>query len=296
MCLRNDNHRKAYQPVEKTPCQGSFANGEIGVVVWGAGKKGKRPNGLKVEFSTQVGRQYTFWDNELNAETDGGEFLELAYAVTIHKSQGSQFGTTFVVVPDPCPLLSPELLYTALTRQRDRVVLLKQGDASTLRAFASPSRSETARRLTCLFRPADPFAVADGIIVDGSHVHRTRNGELVRSKSEVIVADTLYALGVEYGYEVELAMTDGTRRLPDFTIRPRDEKPVYWEHLGMLDRPGYAADWKAKKQWYADHGIRPWSDGGGPDGTLVWSTENQASAGIDAQAIDVLAREIFDQS
>jgi hypothetical protein len=267
----------------------SVANGEIGVVVWGAGKKGKRPNGLKVEFSTQVGRQYTFWDNELNAETDRGEFLEIAYAVTIHKSQGSQFGTTFVVVPDPCPLLSPELLYTALTRQRDRVVLFKQGDASTLRAFASPSRSETARRLTCLFRPADPFTVAEGIIVDGSHVHRTRNGELVRSKSEVIVADTLYALGVEYGYEVELAMTDGTRRLPDL-------KPVYWEHLGMLDRPGYAADWKAKKQWYADHGILPWSDGGGPDGTLVWSTENQASAGIDAQAIDVLAREIFDQS
>jgi ATP-dependent exoDNAse (exonuclease V) alpha subunit len=293
MCLRNDNRREAYQPNERTNCQGSVANGEIGVVVWGAGRKGQRPNGLKIEFSTQVGRQYTFWDNELNAENERGEFLELAYAITIHKSQGSQFGTTFVVVPDPCPLLSPELLYTALTRQRDRVVLLKQGDASTLRAFASPSRSETARRLTCLFRPADPFTLSDGTVIDGSHVHRTRNGELVRSKSEVIVADTLYALGIEYGYEVELAMPDKTRRLPDFTIRASNHKPVYWEHLGMLDRPGYAADWKAKQQWYAAHGILPWTDGGGPDGTLVSATENLSSAGIDAQAIEALAREVF---
>ena len=175
MCLRNDHDRRAYKPLERTTCDGSVANGEIGVVVWGAGRKRKRPNGLKVEFSTQKGRQYTFWDDELNPGGEReGEFIELAYAITIHKSQGSQFGTTFVVVPDPCPLLSPELLYTALTRQRDRIVLLKQGDASTLRKLASPSRSETARRLTCLLRPTDPFAVAEGVIVDGSHVHRTR--------------------------------------------------------------------------------------------------------------------------
>ena len=71
------------------------------------------------------------------------EWLELAYAVTVHKSQGSQFKTTYVVIPDPCPLLSPELLYTALTRQQDKVVLLKQGEVSTLRDFATP-RSASA--------------------------------------------------------------------------------------------------------------------------------------------------------
>lgn len=293
MCLRNDNKREAYEPLVKATGAGSVANGEIGVVVWGAGKKGKRPTGLKVEFSTQEGRQYTFWDWELNSEGEAGEILELAYAVTVHKSQGSQFGTTVVIVPDPCPLLSPELLYTALTRQRGRVVLFKQGEASTLRSFASPSRSETARRLTCLFRPADPFTTSDGVVLDGAHVHRTLNGELVLSKSEVIVANTLHNLGVDYGYEVELRMWDGTWRLPDFTVRRPGHKPVYWEHLGMLDRPGYAADWRAKKQWYASHGILPWEDGGGTEGTLVCSTERHESDGIDAQAIDALAREVF---
>ena len=297
MCLRNDNRRQAYQPLERATCAGSVANGEIGVVAWSAGKKGSRPTGLTIEFSTQRGRQYTFWASELNGESEhGGEFLELAYAITVHKSQGSQFGTTLVVVPDPCPLLSPELLYTALTRQRNRVVLLKQGDAGNLREIGSPSRSETARRLTCLFRPADPFALPDGTVVDGSHVHRTRRGEMVRSKSEVIVADTLGALEVEYAYEIELTMSGGTRKLPDFTILRSGQKPVYWEHLGMLDRPGYRADWEAKKKWYAEHQILPWEEGGGAEGTLVWSTENLESAGIDAKEIDELARDVFGAS
>ena len=190
MCLRNDHKRKRWDPAVREQKAGGVANGEIGVIVGGAGKP---PNGHRIEFSTQIDSQYTFWDNEMNSGGErAAEWLELAYAVTIHKSQGSQFKITFVVVPDPCPLLSPELLYTALTRQQDKVVLLKQGDLSTLRAFASPSRSETARRLTCLFRPADPFAVGD-VVVDGAHVHRTARGDdLVRSKSEVIVADALH--------------------------------------------------------------------------------------------------------
>jgi hypothetical protein len=98
---------------------------------------------------------------------------------------------------------------------------------------------------------------------------------------------------VVYAYEQELTMPDGTRRLPDFTVHRSGRPPVYWEHLGMLDRPGYAADWRAKQQWYAAHGILPWTEGGGVDGTLVWSTENHASAGIDSQAIDALARDLL---
>ena len=46
----------------------------------------------------------------------------LAYALTVHKAQGSEFNTVILVLPNPCRLLSRELLYTALTRQRDRVV------------------------------------------------------------------------------------------------------------------------------------------------------------------------------
>jgi hypothetical protein len=116
--------------------------------------------------------------------------------------------------------------------------------------------------LTRLFRPPDPFEGPDGTILDGSHIHRTANGEMVISKSEVIVANTLRSLAVEYLYEQPLIMPDGTHRLPDFTI-PRLGKPtVYLEHLGMLGKAGYRANWEAKRAWYATHGILPWTDGG----------------------------------
>ncbi|HEX8393458.1 MAG TPA: AAA family ATPase [Longimicrobium sp.] len=189
-------------------------------------------------------------------------------------------------------ILSPELLYTALTRQREGVVLFVQGDPAAIRELGSPERSDRGRRLTRLFRPADPFETPDGRLFDGSHVHRTSNRELVCSKSEVIVADTLLRLGVPYAYESDLVMPDGTRRRPDFTIRRRDGRIVYWEHLGMLGLAGYKADWEAKKVWYAQHGIRPWTEGGGPAGILVWSQDDPVTGGIDVPEIERRASKV----
>ncbi len=59
--------------------------------------------------------------------------IEPLYATTVHKSQGSQFGITAVVLPEPdSRLLTRELLYTAITRARHRLLLL--GDEESLRA------------------------------------------------------------------------------------------------------------------------------------------------------------------
>ncbi|MFW6365947.1 MAG: exodeoxyribonuclease V subunit alpha [Spirochaetota bacterium] len=53
------------------------------------------------------------------------ESYEKAYAMTIHKSQGSEFDGVVVVLPDrPVPLLTRELLYTAVTRARKRVAVI----------------------------------------------------------------------------------------------------------------------------------------------------------------------------
>src|SRR3712207_7821288 len=60
--------------------------------------------------------------------SEGTARLELAYAITVHKAQGSEFGTTFLILPQSVGILSRELLYTSLTRQRDRVIVLHQGD------------------------------------------------------------------------------------------------------------------------------------------------------------------------
>lgn len=51
---------------------------------------------------------------------------ELAYAVTVHKSQGSEFGNVLVVLPEDekNPLLTRELVYTGITRAKERAVIL----------------------------------------------------------------------------------------------------------------------------------------------------------------------------
>lgn len=50
---------------------------------------------------------------------------ETCYAMTVHKSQGSEFDHTVLVLPEePCPVLGRELLYTALTRAKKQFNLL----------------------------------------------------------------------------------------------------------------------------------------------------------------------------
>jgi len=64
-----------------------------------------------------------------------------AWAMSIHKSQGSEFDTVYVVLPDrDARMLSRELLYTAVTRARSKVVLV--GAEETLRKAIE----RTARR------------------------------------------------------------------------------------------------------------------------------------------------------
>lgn len=64
-------------------------------------------------------------------------------ALTVHKAQGSQFSRVTVVLPPPeSPLLTRELLYTAITRARRRLVLVATGE-SVARAISQPSRRQS---------------------------------------------------------------------------------------------------------------------------------------------------------
>ena len=62
--------------------------------------------------------------------------LELSYATTVHKAQGSEYECVGLVLPETdLPLLTRELLYTALTRSRRSVVIL--GEKDLLRTAAA---------------------------------------------------------------------------------------------------------------------------------------------------------------
>ena len=57
--------------------------------------------------------------------------LELAYAITVHKSQGSEYPIIIAVLPKSSPMMQTRnLIYTAITRASRMVILI--GDKATL--------------------------------------------------------------------------------------------------------------------------------------------------------------------
>ena len=85
-------------------------------------------------FNGEVGTVVTRTDDEIAVDYDGKlvtythediDELQLAYSTTIHKSQGSEYPVTFVVVSDETStfLLIRKIIYTALSRGKSKVYL-----------------------------------------------------------------------------------------------------------------------------------------------------------------------------
>ena len=278
----------------KQNARGYLANGEIGIVVGHRKTKNRNwtPTDIEIEFSTQRGKSFKFYDSDFKGEGDAS--LELAYALTIHKAQGSEFEKVLLVLPRSPIMVTRELLYTALTRQRDKVVVLLQGSAADLHRLSSERFSAVACRLTNLFGPPNPVEFKDRFLEE-KLIHNTTRGELVRSKSEVIIANLLDAKNIDYEYEQQLTV-DGVPqdKFPDFTIEDDDTGVRYvWEHLGMLGDHSYKRRWTEKERWYRENGILPREEGGGPNGTLI-ITQDDPRGGIDSSAIRRLVEEVFD--
>lgn len=286
------NHRRDGRRVyPQEGAIGYLANGEIGVVV-GQWKTRGNPSILKVEFSSQTGYTYDFYKNDFKEEGDPA--LELAYALTVHKAQGSQFGLVILVVPEGHPILSRELLYTALTRHQGRVVVMHQGPRSLLKEFTAPHRSETARRRTNLLADCKmlEFPLAKGsVFLQEGLIHRTSKGQAVRSKSELLIAEALLSAGVAFAYEKPLTL-GGETRYPDFTIEDEiSGRTVYWEHLGMLARADYRLGWEKKLAWYRANGVKPVGEAILGDPILV-TTSDSAEAGLDMAQVKKLIAEV----
>ena len=86
-------------------------NGDIGII------KSIRPDGItKIVFDD--GRECTYFPDTMRE-------LELAYAVTVHKSQGNEFEAVIMPVLNTPELLSyRNLLYTAVTRAKKLMVVV----------------------------------------------------------------------------------------------------------------------------------------------------------------------------
>jgi ATP-dependent exoDNAse (exonuclease V) alpha subunit len=296
ICLQN--HKRTRWNSEDNTRAGYLANGEVGVVIGASAKK--QVSATNIEFSTQPGETFSFWRKDFSDHSS--PLLELGYAVTVHKAQGSEFGVTFLILPANSRLLTRELLYTALTRQKKRLWILHQGPFGGFLRFRSEFHSETARRVTNLFVEPKRVAVDPPIgepvslgrtFLEDKLIHSTRRGDLVASKSEIVIADILFEFErqglIRYSYE-KPRMLGGIQRWPDFTIE-HGADVWYWEHCGMLNNPNYLTRWSRKKKAYLDEGISEWS-ASNPAGRLI-VTHDDPNSGLDSKILHGIAAQIW---
>jgi len=91
-----------------------LANGDVGIVV----RDSAAPGGIAVVFEAPDGGLRRLSPARMPE-------CETVYAMTVHKSQGSEFDAVLLVLPpEPSAVLSRELVYTGVTRARRRVAVL----------------------------------------------------------------------------------------------------------------------------------------------------------------------------
>jgi len=121
---------------------------------------------------------------------------------------------------------------------------------------------------------------------DGQKVILTERGERVRSKSEKIIADKLYSMGIPYRYECPLWLDGNVRFYPDFTVlRMPAREEVYFEHFGMMDDIGYVEGMTYKLNTYEKNGIYL-----GVNLFVTYETEKTA---LNSKVLDGLIRSVF---
>ncbi len=256
-----------------------LSNGQIGVV---DSTNGKFANIVFTGYPNQ-----TFGAQGSGAEDDSTA-IELAYAITVHKSQGSDFQKVFLIIPKTGRLLSRELIYTALTRAKDKLIVLIEGDSPHwLFTLSKSQHSNTAERNTHLFKASVRNGKSSIPFVEGL-IHKTlKEGLFVRSKSEVIIANMLIERGVQFDEKVfyEREFIDGnTRRIPDFTFIDAAGDIIILEHLGMLHKPTYKEEWEKKLKFYEINGFKL--------GQNLFTTQDDENGAIDSLEIEKVISKI----
>jgi exodeoxyribonuclease V alpha subunit len=128
---RNGGHDNPWYPgrpvlITRNDYNLGLFNGDIGVTL---PDPNSDPNDVYVFFPAAAGLPRRFSPYVLPAH-------ETVYAMTVHKSQGSEFENVLLILPDrDSPILTRELIYTAITRTRKYIKVL--GDEMILKSSIS---------------------------------------------------------------------------------------------------------------------------------------------------------------
>ena len=122
-------------------------------------------------------------------------------------------------------------------------------------------------------------------VKEGMPVFKTLKGDLVKSKSEVLIADRLFANGIPYKYECPINV-GGIIFHPDFTIlRMSDRKILYLEHCGKVGDAEYAEDMVSRANRYSLAGIM--------QGDSLFFTFETSKTPLDTEVIDKMIENCF---
>jgi exodeoxyribonuclease V alpha subunit len=114
MCIKNKSKVNDNTLDHDDDTESTIYNGDIGKIV--------RCNENEHEYKIEL------LDTE-EVHTVSASDIELAYAITIHKSQGSEFDTTLIILhPSHGRLLNRNLLYTAITRAKRKLIIISTKD------------------------------------------------------------------------------------------------------------------------------------------------------------------------
>lgn len=208
------------------------------------------------QFQVVFTQRPDYWVNYAS-DSEVGDNLELAYAISVHKSQGSEFDRIYLILPKhKRGLLSRELIYTGLTRAQYHCTLLLEEDIAPVLSLRRPEKSHLLNINSSLFRfnpIPEEFQKMFEWYEEGK-IHKALAEYMVRSKSEVIIANILFERDIPFTYETPLYASDGTMVLPDFTITWHGET-WYWEHEGMTHNEEYRNRQETKHAWYQKHGF-----------------------------------------
>lgn len=120
--------------------------------------------------------------------------------------------------------------------------------------------------------------------------YETEQGDMVRSKSEVIIANLLYHKRntILYKYEKPVEVIENGRKktiYPDFTImNVNTGKVTYWEHAGLMDDAFYANEFVKKMNTYISNGYII-----GRDVVVTYET---ATTPLDINVVKTLIKEV----
>lgn len=129
---------------------------------------------------------------------------------------------------------NPELLFQSFSRQRQKLIT-----PVTLPLDTFMEKWKLSKKSENPYKEKPSF--------------QTTSGVYVRSKSEVMIADTLFKKNIPFIYENPIEI--GKRTFyPDFTcIHPISHKIIIWEHFGMMDNQDYANTFAEKINAYEEN-------------------------------------------